>query len=674
MSGSADVAAVLARYDEDAWVALANRGLLRRARKDLESSSVRVVADHGADVEVGVGEVTVRIGVAGPSQATCSCPSAVICQHILTAGLWLAAGAVAPAAPDAGESASGAADALHAELMGFDVETLTAYAGLPGYRWACQALDDADEPPVLTRDGYLSVTFPRRGLTARYLGGGLDALLLDEAVPHVERFRVAVVLAWQRAHGLVLAPPPPLKSRPSEESRSRVESRQRLRGTVTAVLHDTVRVGISHLSPAIHERLVTSAVWAQGVEYHRLALLMRRIADEVELLLARSARADDLALLDEVAVAHALVAALDNAAGEEPPTLLGRARASYDQVRRLDLVGLGGRPWRTGSGYQGLTCLFWDAAGSRMLTWTDARPDTLPGFAPRARWTQPGPWTGLSTPAAATGRRIVLTHAQVSPDGRLSGVEATTAAVTELRGAALLDALPVRESWGELAVRRATGLRDPADQSSMWTALRAAGSLPVQWDGVAQTLRWPLLDGEGDVLTLEVPWSRLHAHAISRIEALGGALPQGAGVVARVQRVRGQLVGEPLSLVLPERADEIDALHFDPDPGSTAESALVAGLLAAGAADRPTPPDARVDDAGLVPAPVAALRSIVEQAAQRGCGGTVPGEVHSRLAQGHAAARAVGLSVFAEPDPSITPAESLLRSLYLVQQVERALG
>ena len=46
-------------------------------------------------------------------------------------------------------------------------------------------------------------------------------------------------------------------------------------------------------------------------------------------------------------IGDALVAALDTSAGEEPMSLVGRARTSYDTVRRLDLVGLGGRPWRT---------------------------------------------------------------------------------------------------------------------------------------------------------------------------------------------------------------------------------------------------------------------------------------------------------------------------------------
>ena len=215
-----EVAAVLGRYDDEAWVALANRGLLRRARKDLETLEVRVTAEAHDGVEIAVGDRTVRIGVAGPGEARCSCPSAVICQHIVTAGLWLASAAPGPAdRPEAVPSA----DRLHGDLMALDAVALTSHAGLPGYRWAHQMLDDQATPPGLTRGSYLTVTFERPALTIRYLGGGLDGLVLDQPVPHVARFRVAAVLAWQRAHGLVLPPP----AAPRSSTRSRRCSRRR---------------------------------------------------------------------------------------------------------------------------------------------------------------------------------------------------------------------------------------------------------------------------------------------------------------------------------------------------------------------------------------------------------------------------------------------------------------
>jgi hypothetical protein len=669
-----DVAAVIGRYDDEAWIAIASRGLLRRARKDLETLEVRVTAETQEAVEIAVGDWAVRISVAGPGEAVCSCPSVVVCQHIITAGLWLASVVPGPAdQPEAGP----AADRLHDDLMAIDAASLTSYAGLPGYRWAHQMLDDQATPPSVTRGSYLAITFERPALTVRYLGGGLDGLVLDQPVPDVERFRVAAVLAWQRAHGLVLPPPPAARARASgasESSLSLMQARARLRATVSELLRDTVAIGVSHLSPAVHERLTTAATWAQGVEYHRLALLLRRLADQVDLLLARSAAADDLMLLDEIAVAHALVAALDAAAaaGTEPAGLVGRARTAYDPVRSLDLIGLGGRPWRTGSGYHGLTCLFWSPSRQQFLTWTDARPDSLAGFDPRARWQQAAPWTGLATPADSAGCRLTLTHAQVSPDSRISGAESTTATVAASGSDELMSLLPVRTSWRDVAPMRIQGLSDAAGTTSQWAVLRPARALPARWDAASQTLRYAVFDDDGAAVTLEVPWSRLHAHVIGRLEALGEDLPEGALVVARVVRRRGHLAGEPLSVVLSGRAtNPVDALHFDDAPGRP-PSALVERLLRSSTPDRPVPDNDEPRPAA-VPLPLADLRSLIESEAQRGCAGVAPGIIHDRVARAHRNLRHAGLVLFAEPAPAVSPSEALLRSLFLVQQIERAL-
>lgn len=704
-----DLVALLARYDDDAWVAIANRGLLRRARKDLETVHPVVVgpADAGAAVdavEVAVGDRVVRFRATGPADATCTCSSPVTCQHVVAAGLWLATGGGAggdalpavdrpsaepsPRAPDeparVAAPADGAAsahpadpaDLLHDELMAWDAATLTAHAGLAGYRWAHHHLDDADQPPELARGSYLAVTFPQ-GVTVRYLGGGPAGLVVDQRVPAVERYQVAAVLAWQRAHGRVLPPPPPRATeRPATESSlSQHESRARLRAAAATLLRDAVAVGVSHLSPALHDRLVTAGVWAQGVEYHRLARVLRRLADQVDLLLVRSAHADDLALLDELARAYALVRALDAAAaaGKEPVGLVGRARSTYDLARTLDVVGLGGVPWRTGSGYHGLTSVFWCPSRARMLTWTDARPDTLAGFDPRARWRQPAPWPGLPTPAAAAGARLTLTHPQLSADGRLSGVESCTAAVTRLDGPSLRALLPVTTSWRDVAPLRPLSLTDPADPAT-WVVLAPAGAAPVAWDPTAQTLRWPLLDASGDVVALEVPWSRLHAHAIGRLEGLTQPPAPGTLVVARVRRRHGAVVGEPVSLVPPDTdGPAVDCLHFDDPSGAGRPSTLVRSLLAAGADDADGPTDDH-DSPVALPAPLVALRSLVERHAQRGCSGVPRDDVWRALGAAHASLRAVGLTVFVEPDRDEDAAVLLLRSLYLTQQVEHLLG
>jgi SWIM zinc finger len=671
MSVREQLTALVRRYDDDAWVALANRGLLRRATKDLHALDVHLVGEDADAVTVAVGEREVRVPVAGPSAATCSCPSAVICQHVLTACLWLAGAEATAVDPER----------LHEELMALDEAALAAHAGRAGLRWAHQLLADLDslgEQVRIERSDYLSVQLPRPEVTVRYLGGGLDAMVLDQPLPQQPRLRVAAVLAWQQAHGLTQAPPAPPSGTRKETplARARGDSRARVRRAVATLLADTVRTGVSHLSPAVHERYTTLATWAQGAEYHRLALHLRRLADEVELLLDRSARADDRRLLDDVALARGLVAALDHAAagGVEPPALVGRARTAYDPVAHLKVVGLGGSPWRAGSGYHGLTCVFWAPERQRFLTWTDTRPESVPGFDPRGRWNQPGPWTGLDSPAVTAGRVVDLTRAQLSPEGRLSGVESTSARVTQIESDDLLAMLPVVETWHELATReRSRSLLDTPTASDRWAVVRPAGFGTPAFDLNRQLLQWPLVDAAGEVLMAELPWLDLHAHAVGRIESLGN-LPAGSALVLRT-RLSGQgVVGEPVSVVLPDRPiNPVDALHFHEGRGGS-RSRWVAAMRGRAVRD-----DLAVGEEGMARPPVTQLvdlRSWLEQQAERGTAGADAAAMAAALARQHQTLRRVGLHCFPELDPAVErdPAELLLRAHYLLRQVELALA
>ena len=620
------------------------------------------------------GERVVRFTTAGPAAATCSCPSAVICQHIITAGLWLAGPG------DPGDATGPDVDALHGEVCTWDLDTLAAYAGLPTVRWAHQFVADLEAAPTLTRDGYLAVAFAHPEVVVRYLGGGPGALMLDQNLPHPDRYRVAAVLAWQRGHGIEPESPPAPRSsgRSTTSEATREDARSRLRASVRDLFAETVRVGVSHLSPSMQERYTTLAVWAQGAEYHRLALLLRRLADEVGLMLHRSATADDHRLLGEVTVGYGLVCALDAAAAAgrpAPGALVGSARNAYAPVRTLSLIGLGGTPWRTGSGYHGLTTVFWEPGRERFLTWTDARPTDLPGFDPRARWSQSGPWTGLASPATAAGRRVTLTRGQVSGEGRISGVQTTSAHVEGLDGAELVSALRVYDDWDDLADSLRASRRSVLDaprSADTWAVLRPAAVAPATFDPATQTLTWPLFDAGGGVVPALVPWADHQAHAVGRVETLP-ELPDGTLVVVRLRSVGGRLRAEPVSLIHPGHPlNAVDSLHFD---RTREPSALVRQLRAAGTSDVVLD-DEPADDAPatVLPQPLLELRDWLERQAERGTAGTRGTLLLDDLGGHHQRLRDIGLRVFPDPDPSLDGADLLLRSLYVVRQVELSLS
>ena len=83
------LAVQLRRFDDDALVALANKGLLRRAQKDLEKNQPVTVEDASDRVTVSLGDIRVSFDARGPAHAKCSCPAASVCQHILAAVIFL---------------------------------------------------------------------------------------------------------------------------------------------------------------------------------------------------------------------------------------------------------------------------------------------------------------------------------------------------------------------------------------------------------------------------------------------------------------------------------------------------------------------------------------------------------------------------------------------------------
>jgi hypothetical protein len=458
---------------------------------------------------------------------------------------------------------------------------------------------------------------------------------------------------------------PPVSAARAEE---RDAARERVRAATRTLVHDVVRVGAAHLSADVRQRVETTALWAQSADYWRLADVLRRVEDQMELLLARSSRGDERTLLDLVALTAALVDALDAAPDEA--RLVGSARQRYESVSGIDLVGLGGMPWER-TGYVGLTCLFWQPDEVRFLSWTDARPDTMWSFDARKRYDAYGPWTGLGSPRRATGRGVFLEDARISDQGRISGVEATQARMGPGRGR--LRTLPVVSSWSELGRREHRSLLEPGNPLLDWAVLQPAFLGPAVFEPVRQVVRRDLVDADGEVLPLELRWTPATAHGVARVEGL--ALPEGAWLVCRVPRTATGFVAEPLSVVLPEEG-VVDCLHFDDAPGDQAGTPAEPrrGKAAPEDAEDETAIEARDRLRSGLPRPAQVLDAWLVRQLERGTGATAAGLLRATLDAHHRECRAVGLSVFPAVSDEADPAEVMLRSLYLTRQLAQVLA
>lgn len=665
----------LTRFDDEGFAALANRGLLRRAQKDLERLAVEIEQQSDTEVVVKVGEQHIRFDARGPAQASCDCPAAGVCQHILAAAIGLK--------QRAGEAPAPVEDPLtplRENLLAIPTAELVKHAGKAGYRWAWQYLHDLAEGEALqvTGEKHLVLALQRPRLTLRYMGGGLVNLIADVELPQIEKYRVAAVLALRRALGQDVAPPEPAAAPRTQaldlgadhqlagSGAAALEvSRQRLRESARRLFGESVELGLAHLSSGMHERYTTLAVWAQGAEYHRLALLLRRIADHIELLLDRAGGADEHRLLDEITLSNALVDALEAAAarGLAPTELLGRARTRYDETGALEVLGLGARPWRSASGYLGLTMLFWSPRDG-FMSCTDARPESLRGLDPIARYKASGPWSGLGAPQRATGQRLSLVGAHLNEAMRLSARDSTSATVLPADSAAWsASQLKPWTRWADLLAARGAqrSLLSRASPMQDWVFLQPSRVGPCRFDDARQALIWPLWDADGAALMAELRFDRFTEHAMERIEALpAGEVSDGLLLVAQLQQVAGAVVAEPLSLIRPQATPPVDALFFD---ANLAGGGLLARWRQAWAALGSAP--AAAVGTSTESSALAEVRRSLQQLAERGLPAESPGgwpAQHQRLLD---QASAAGLTAFAALKPLDRGGEALLRMNHL---------
>ncbi|HWB09223.1 MAG TPA: SWIM zinc finger family protein [Pirellulales bacterium] len=528
--------ATLAALDDDALAAMANKGLLRRARKDLEQASGEILESGDDGLRVRLGGETVVVP-ANPVQARCSCPAGGVCRHVLAALVFLREKLPA-GPPEEGAFPSAAGPAAHM-LADLDDEALRRWAGKPLLRRATKALAEGLQAELDER-ATLVVRFPARNIVCRLVpGAGLAGWLCSCPADGVCEHRVAAVLAWQVAHGRRTIDVEAAVLPAADEA---PRTREEVLASVREVLGEMFGVGLARLSTASNQRLQTLAVSCHGVQLPRLERWLAVLAEETGRSLRRDAQASTARLLERGARVWALSVAL----ARPTARLVGQHRTRYEPVGRVSLVGVGAERWKSKSGFVGLTVYFWDESLGDWCTWTEARPVGVPGFDPVKRYQAYGPWDGCSSPDRSSRSRLALTGAWRNRGGRLSGrpsVRATVVGESDPRQ------LPAANDWSQLGERARRlfggGLGERNEQDEL-VLLRPSAWLSGQYDPVRQELVCLIFDDKQRPLPVVLPFTPETASGVRTLEHHDAAAAY--GLFGRLRLTAGKLSVEPISL------------------------------------------------------------------------------------------------------------------------------
>lgn len=581
---------ILATFDEAGLVALSNKGLVRRAQKDFEAGGL-TLEETDSSVLVRGPDWTVTMPATGPGDATDDTPASGITRQILTATIflrcqWCGDASSNPSEPDqkAAEQVSTVADfetanprddhgttrgtdeaavnpQLDLAIQALEQMTYDDFAKWAGKSIVLDSLAIAQSGTAIDieRGFGLIVRFPQHETEVRIVpkpwGRGVAALL-DQFLTNAPRaFRrqwvVAAVLGLRKDRGLPEIVPESAKVRDALEN---LKGRAQVLSTASQLLDGLTRTGLAHPSQRMVQRLFTSSVSATGCHLPRLSRQLRSMADEVALILSRDARGNSERLFDQLGLTQALISALQLSGAQPSIDLVGRHRSEYEETGDLLLSGAGAFPWRTASGFEGVTALFWDAQRERFWTWTESRPEDGPGrFNRDDVYKVIAPWRGGPAVSELCRRSFVLRNARANPQGRLSASQQSTVELLpgstwppqSFAGREFRDWVTLAEYARQV---QPIGLRVP-DPLQRIVVIRPREWGPRTFDETAQRLIWTVLDKNFVPLQVVVPWEEVNEASIEFLESVKADRDQITGLIGRLDlRITG-LILEPIAVL-----------------------------------------------------------------------------------------------------------------------------
>ncbi|MFT7841061.1 hypothetical protein Q5530_33415 [Saccharothrix sp. BKS2] len=516
----------------DALAALANRGLVKRAAKELDAGAGPVLEVDGDTVagRFADGVVATLPPGAGLERAGCTCGATGVCRHRVAVVLAYqreheGAAEFAPWSP------GDITDDRLRELLGERV--LAAARRLRGSGVPVRLRRPTEADPVATAE------LP--SCTVRFLvPGELGYTHTDAAAAARDQWAVLAVWAFREADERGLVDDVVRLDVGGPETETGGPGLGPVPELVAALLRD----GAATAGPVFEAALERARADLAAARLHWPALAVGELADQLRAYRGRSAHHDPARVADLITELHAR----DRATGPRSQ-VLGAEEPAETPLRRVRLTSLGCRVRATA---EDRTAEVFFADGGTVLVlrhrWPageDGRPTGHDLAARRVRG------TSLADLAASN----VVSESASRSAGRLVRISgrASSTSITPLGGAweALPDELVVHDyaaagrEWDELPPR----VVRPRVAAELVRVVRIAGVGRIAYHPGAQRLDAVVLDASGATAAV----SATHrAHCPAALDALARALPVATHVSGEVRRSRGGLVVDPIAVLTPD--------------------------------------------------------------------------------------------------------------------------
>lgn len=537
----------LRQADDDYLTGLSNKGILKRAYKDLAEETPAVAWQDGT-AQVTLKSETCQIK--NPlGESSCSCPSSGICRHVVTAILWLKSQMDQGEKSDQGVSSE---QTPREEFVNLSLDRLKRACG--GRRFqAFLSHVKSGELPELMETSIVTVEIPWEQVTVRLL----SPLEYSTCTCHSKELcghKALALLTYQLKVGKISLKD--LETAETPEITVDMELAKEAAGRVREQILTQFEMGLTRQSREVEESLERLAIICHRAQLADFESRLREAASDYRQYFQRSAAFRNQELLNKLLMLFQLAQqVLDAKADSELTALAGSFRSDYVPVGKLRLTGMGARSFSSKTGYEGEIYYFLETGQKKWYTWTDARPVFYEG-------TRKKPGAYIKSTAAPWGLtcnreqlaelEFELTNAKAATGERLSVSQDTKG---ELLGPRNLETSEIREliyedyeqllqdffgmqqnyADDDLEEEAAEDETIEGDNSSRekrrerLVLVQAFGWEEPSFDFVSQRFSWGIHDKKGRTLFISLRYTKAEQLTITMLERLEQRLKRQEG-------------------------------------------------------------------------------------------------------------------------------------------------
>lgn len=393
-----NLAAMLSAHDAAALEALTNKGLVRRAMRDIEAGRVRQLDETRVEVE----DQTVTLTPESPRSQDCPCSATGVCRHTVTAILFLRD----KAPPDAATHVP--ILSAREEILALCEADITRFAGgdfAPALILAAAGAEAVQEGEMLV------VTLSDASHPVQFIPGkGPSGAVFKGAASRKRLMVTAALLAFRSAEGLALSEMPDAGT---DREALPVAFLEEVDTAIARLVGAVLRGG----AELVIEDLFDLAISARAQAAPRLTGALRALIAEARRGQTRHVEFEPETFLTEAAQISALCQALKQT--PDDPELKGVLQREYRAADPMTLWVLGAERWSTPAGARGVRVYGYDPQGQRWIKAGHARAAGRdPDFTPEQGYRQT--LLNAGTAHSLTGACVDLPEPRLSNDLQLA--------------------------------------------------------------------------------------------------------------------------------------------------------------------------------------------------------------------------------------------------------------